>query len=571
MGTILTRANEAFRDYVTDQVPSSGIYEPLKALIRALFGIVDTKVESVTTELANVQDAAEAGTRYFPTLAEMNAYTTAAAFQTADVAEDGNRYFWDAEEEEWVLRGPNPDARLTAVESQVSEVGMSDLPGAQGVTYVVNAEGNVIMAEAPSDDPSYGGFWNQLVANAAAGAAVADVYGGAVLPSAAGRTFIVDASGNVTWEGDSWNPAASGGGGGSTTVELPLATDGGTLHRLRALLATKLKDSTGIIRVGLIGDSWTDNTVISTQLKGFLTTAYGTSGYGWISSDGGALSGLTHTRSGWTDFDASDLSGSPISEPDPAIGSAIDGKAMSATGTSATDAITVQCEAFHIYYRDGDGTFRYRVDAGSWTSVAGTSSGDRAVVNITGLSDASHTVDIDLTGNTGTVVIYGYRATRTAAGIEFNQLGNGGIEGEQWLPVLPYQPDYWTDLALDVLIVILGTNDYRSSRYNVLVNYAAAIEGLVEGARDAVSDVGVILWAPADTNGSPQRPLTDFVEEMYRLSGEDELDCEFFNHNKLFGTWAEGDALGLFSNNLHPSALGAYVASKELVRRFFWL
>ena len=46
MGDITTKANEAFRDYVTDGVPSSGRYEPLKSLIRTLFGIVDTQVSS---------------------------------------------------------------------------------------------------------------------------------------------------------------------------------------------------------------------------------------------------------------------------------------------------------------------------------------------------------------------------------------------------------------------------------------------------------------------------------------------------------------------------------------------
>ena len=60
MGEITTRANEAFRDYETDGVPSSGFFQPLKSLIRALFGVIDTQVTAVVDEAEAAADAATA-------------------------------------------------------------------------------------------------------------------------------------------------------------------------------------------------------------------------------------------------------------------------------------------------------------------------------------------------------------------------------------------------------------------------------------------------------------------------------------------------------------------------------
>jgi len=47
MGQITDDGNQAFRDYVTDGVPSSGAHEPVKSDIRALFDLVDSTVAGV--------------------------------------------------------------------------------------------------------------------------------------------------------------------------------------------------------------------------------------------------------------------------------------------------------------------------------------------------------------------------------------------------------------------------------------------------------------------------------------------------------------------------------------------
>lgn len=344
---------------------------------------------------------------------------------------------------------------------------------------------------------------------------------------------------------------------------LPIATDGSTLHRVRAKLGVKEHSGTGILRIGFIGDSWTQRTNIVELFRDMVQDAYGASGYGWISCDDmNNMAGLTHTQSGWTVYDASE-----DGAPDTNIGCAIDGKAAYATGTSATVSIAVECETFKIAYLDGDGTFRYRVDAGSWTNVVGQETGELEWVEISGLSDASHTFEIDLTGNTGTVVLYGYIASRSAPGVEVHKLGNAAIDGAQILDYMDYVAPYFEELELDAMVVILGTNDYRRSK--PFSTFTDCVTGLIENARAAVPDCGVILWGVADSDGTVVRPITDYVTEMHRLSSE--LGCEFFNHHKMFGTFAEADALGMWNDSLHLNDDGGYVVSKELTRRFFWL
>lgn len=70
---ITTAANSAYRDYETDGVPSSGQHNPIKAVIRALFAVIESQVEA--TQLAQ-----GLGVNIFPNKSTMD----------ADLAHDAN-------------------------------------------------------------------------------------------------------------------------------------------------------------------------------------------------------------------------------------------------------------------------------------------------------------------------------------------------------------------------------------------------------------------------------------------------------------------------------------------------
>ncbi len=357
-------------------------------------------------------------------------------------------------------------------------------------------------------------------------------------------------------------------------ITLPVATDGRTLHRLRAKLASCLFPigaPTGITRVMFMGDSWTDQNRIMQQIKDLLIAKYGESGFGWIAVDNditlSRLTGLTFSRANWTYYDATE-DGAPVA----GIGCAHDGKAIYTTGTTATLSLAVKTQTLKIAYRDTvGGKFRYRVDGGAYTTVTGAGTGNKLFVSITGLTDAVHTIDIDTTVNSGgtTVVLYGFIGLRTAPGIEFHKCGNGSLHGEDVGTYISEMGPFFAEIQPDVLSTILATNDHRLSI--PFTTFTAALQGFAASARSAVPDISVILWGPAQCSATAVLPLTDYVAEMYRLSGPTELNCEFFNNHAIFGPFAEANALGQWFDNLHLSDLGGYNASREFGRHFFGL
>lgn len=342
----------------------------------------------------------------------------------------------------------------------------------------------------------------------------------------------------------------------------PAATDGRSLMRWRGkagLIAGG--DATVKLRIGIIGDSWAEYTTIPSVLRAALEDKWANAGEGWISVNTlYKLNGVTLSRSGWTFVDASATASFPN-------GVGPDGHNIHATGTSATLSIS-NCTAtdFTILYQDLDGTFRWRIDGGSWTTVVCGDTGDKAAVVIPSLSDADHTLSIDLTGNTGTVSIHGFVATRNVGGVELYKLGNAAIRSDH---INNYYGQIGPGLEaagieLDAMIVILGTNDYQNSG-SPPGTYTTALDRLGAQIRSASADVGMIYVAPADTNGDAITALTAYRDALYNLCVT--AGYEFYNMHDLWGTWPVYDALGLWTDDLHVNSYGATTFVSDITRR----
>lgn len=111
---------------------------------------------------------------------------------------------------------------------------------------------------------------------------------------------------------------------------------------------------------------------------------------------------------------------------------AINDMGFAGTGARATAAATlswtdIRGTTVRIYHRNTGltGSFRWRIDGGSFTTVTPpTGFGvEPGVVEITGLPDTPHTVDVEWVS--GTIVIHGVYAHRNT-GIVLNRLGQGG-------------------------------------------------------------------------------------------------------------------------------------------------
>ena len=341
----------------------------------------------------------------------------------------------------------------------------------------------------------------------------------------------------------------------------PLVTDGRSLWKWRARSASLKAGNAEILRLALLGDSWCNINTIPDDIRTAVQAEYGATGTGWVGVGAAVeMTGITNTETGWTAFDASDAT--------PTNGCAIDGHMISATGTSATVALSGWSDtAIRIFYQDTDGTFRYRIDGGSWTTVAGANTGDTLNINLSGLSASAHTLDIDLTGNTGTVRLYGYYLRTPATnGATVQKLGNGGLIAPDWSNYTSYISDFIASLVPDVVVLIIGTNDSNNPTVTP-TSFFNSICDVIDATWATSASTGFILVAPPVNNGDAEGPTSaELRDAMY--SAAKFKGVEFLNLHDAFGTFSQMDFLGVWDDDVHLTTAGARVLTNMLMEHF---
>lgn len=338
-----------------------------------------------------------------------------------------------------------------------------------------------------------------------------------------------------------------------------LTTNGKSLWLYKAKSALLNNGAPAKLKVMFAGDSWSDLDTIPNKMGDLLSSHYERSGYGWISALLNRMTnGVTASRTGWTLYDASST---PLP---PEYGCAFDGGSITTNLSNATVKISnLTATKIVIYYRGGPGIFRYRVDGGAWSTAPAGTLGAREKIVIDGLSDTAHVLDMDTTGNTSTVTLYGFYATRDASGFEILKCGRGGLRGGYAVKMLPYIADYAADLEADLLIISLGTNDYRAGDVQ---GYIDGLTGMIAKHREGRPDVGIIIIAPPDSNGVAVVPLTtfrDLGQQIARANG-----CEFADIHSIFPLFAKSNALGLWMDDLHLSIHGADILCRHIYNYF---
>ncbi|WP_454878589.1 SGNH/GDSL hydrolase family protein [Serratia inhibens] len=333
----------------------------------------------------------------------------------------------------------------------------------------------------------------------------------------------------------------------------PLVTSGKNLFRWRSKIA---KLNAGVLaraKILITGDSWAEFVTIPERYSAWLYGAYQKSADGWISVQGDFyLNGTTLTKSGWTFYDAS------INTTAPTYGCAMDGMAITATSTTATVNVTgLTATDISIYYRDGNGTFRYSIDGGTPVVVTGGGTNITTSIKISGLANSTHNVTIDTVGNAGNVTIYGfYGESPSVNGIEIVKAGNAGARGLDYqTEISTYISKYGSEINPDLVIVILGTNDYRGAGITV-DSFIGGIDAIVQGYRTPHPDVGIVFVCPAQSKGVPNpNPLSTFISAAtdYCMSN----NVEFVDLFSAFPSYDEANSLGLWIDTLHLNSVGA--------------
>lgn len=391
------------------------------------------------------------------------------------------------------------------------------------------------------------GLWDDLSAYAPeAGATVERV---PLITSGSNVLVWLDANG-LQWAGKS-----------APVPDYGAPSSGASLHRWR-MASQRVR--AGVVgakaKVALIGDSWMEMQPVPAAMAALLQADLGITGEGW--RPGPATPGIgasSFTSTGWTVTDASVATSYPY-------GVGPDGHCCHTTGTTAqmtlSNVVATQAKIYH--FRHG-GTWRYRVDGGAWVSVTDNSSGTLGIISITGLSDAAHTIQIDTTGNTGTVAIAGIYTTRAATGAEVLRLGNGGITAERLGTIASYLTAPLADMQPDLAVVVIGTNDYQS--YASLPDqYIAGLTAMVTAVRAAVADIGFAFYVPPLGSGTVVTPLTAYRDAIFDWAVA--AGHEVISGLDRWPAYGVANAHGLWADPLHPSTLGAQVIARDIYQHY---
>lgn len=359
----------------------------------------------------------------------------------------------------------------------------------------------------------------------------------------------------------------------------PLVSDGGTLYRWRdkrSRLDVTMMGTASLsahAKIGFTGDSWTEWIVNPQALRDILLAkGYPKAGDGYIqfgvdtggpdAGIGHQMTGITVTKSGWTIYDAS-VSASVT----PPYGCAADGMSIYTSTTTATLSYTItSTSSITVNYWDTTGAFRYNIDGGAYTTITCGNTLVAKSFTVT-LTSGAHTINIDTSVNTGVVSLINLYSEDTGVGVTVNKLGNGGITAIEYGQVLPYIPYTATALDLDVLVMIIGTNDAQIPGITQ-ASFEAALDAWVNAWQTASPTTGIILVIPAPANIIDYNiPLADIRDSMVRISKK--YGVEYLDYRGFVGAnYAYDNVNGIYYDGLHMNAAGGHNLANLIYKNF---
>lgn len=347
-----------------------------------------------------------------------------------------------------------------------------------------------------------------------------------------------------------------------TNAAYPIISDGASLRQWKAK-ASKIKSAVSQqIRFLITGDSWTEHKTITNELLALLRAEYGETSSGWINlgAENNQLDDISVSISaGWqyNDLDLGTLF--PYSSgPDGFIRtSLVAGNTITVSNMSKGDKLT-------MFFGKTDGTFKYSVNGGVENTITATSTG--TTVQSATITLTAPTSELLITTMTGTVVFFGFHLRKsTGSGVEITKIGNGGTTGQDYLKISPTAQANFVDyLKPDVVVIILGTNDYRKG--HSVANYKAGISAMIDGYRTNNANCGVILIAPAQSNSTPLIPLSDYRDAIYEIAKLKQ--AEFYNMYDDWNTFTAENLNQQWADTAHLTKAGAYRLSKKLYKNF---
>ena len=384
--------------------------------------------------------------------------------------------------------------------------------------------------------------------------------------------ILTDGGKILAWLENGLLNAAPVGAGFARNVDVMssrFASFGASLNRWRAALAKYRVSQSNRVKILIAGDSWVEQSYISAAIKEVLGGELAADGF-HPPVNGGEITTSSFSKTGtWTLLDGSGTSDYPYGI----------GPSGYQIYTDATDATATLADFYgtniRIYHHNHGGTWRYQIDSGAWTTVNDTSDGLMEYVEVSGLSDDLHTLEIDTIGNTGVVAIDGFYSWRDGiSGFEVSRLGNGGVRSTGMARWHEELVQFAQDMQPDLMITILGTNDQWSTPPD---DHYASIMDLVTKTRAAMPDIGFVHIVPPQSDPSgyddgthvAEYKLTAYRDATRRIVRD--AGTEYLSLVDLMADWDTENARGLWDNWGHLNGNGARVLADLLNTHFLKL
>ena len=317
------------------------------------------------------------------------------------------------------------------------------------------------------------------------------------------------------------------------------------------------------LNIAFTGDSWTEKNTIPQAVINILGGQY--KDPGWISCSNrtdGVMAGITLVVSNFTKYDGDNEN----NNTPPQYGSGPDGNAYWNNNTVGTLTWSnVTATDLSLFYYDGTGNFTITIDGGAPVSIAGTNSGTMKKSDITGLSATAHTVVITSSGS-GVVSILGMYGKNSAksSGITVSRMGNGGAMASDYLHWQDWITPIASNLDIDILFIILGTNDFRKSAG--IPEYTNGIQLIIDKYKAATPGICICLVSPAQSNATGAPALSEYDEAMRKLAVDNNINM--ISLYQLFPKTYDNSG-GAWADNLHLSNLGAYIFARKFKNEFY--
>lgn len=338
----------------------------------------------------------------------------------------------------------------------------------------------------------------------------------------------------------------------------------GNIRKLMRKVASLHYGENVSVNMAWTGDSWTERSMFPQGLIDVIGRGYKDPGWISMSTRGdGTMAGITLTVSGYTKYDGDkDNSGGAS----PKYGCGPDGNAYY-TNNGQTGTMTfkgVKATSLDIYYYDGDGTLTVTAGSLDPIEIKGGNTRRMRKYSLTGLSGTTaYSVKID-SAESGVTSLFGMYGRNSAKpnGITVSRMGNGGAVASDYLKWMEWIPGTVKDFDLDLVFILLGTNDFRKSLGTK--QFKDGIIAMISAYRQANPDTCFCLVSPAQSNASGTPTLDAYDDAMREIAID--LNTSYVSgykihspvYNKSNGEWVD---------NLHMSKYGVFpIVSK--IRQF---